>query len=518
MSISPFRTRLKFSAVLPVAVFTAFWIACGPLGAASAPQPRYGGTLRFGVENEFAGFEVLQSASRLAINGATAANAIMEPLFRLDEKENLIPVLGLSAAQSPDGKTWTIRLRQGVQFHDGTPFNADAVVDHWQRMFDPDNKFRGRSALSVIETVEKVADDTVRFQLKHAWLPFRRVITSTRSLINLIPSPKAVAQGTQNRAPAGTGPFRFEQWIAGDRFVAVKNPTYWDKDKPYLEAIVFKPLPDSQTRFAALKSGQLDLIWSDRGRMIQRAMQDPELEVVQGDDNGAEIFILNTAKPPLDDKTVRQALAYAHNQQRHVAMVYKDSIPMVHHPFGADVTCPDDGYRGYDPAKARQLLAGRNQPLQIECLHSNSPRGRETGEITQQLLKEVGVQAIPVGLNFGPVVQKVITGQYQISTWRISSRPDQGPALFRAFHSASPGNFSHYNNPEMDRLLSAQRVETDPDKRQQLLCRIAALLNEDVPILYRGGMRSHVLIRRQVGGIAEISHGIVRLENVWLKP
>jgi 4-phytase/acid phosphatase/peptide/nickel transport system substrate-binding protein len=480
-----------------------------------ASEHRYGGTLTFGVEAEFAGFEVIKSSSRLAINGATAANTIMEPLFKMDQDGNLIPVLGLSAKLSEDGKIWSIELRKGVKFHDATLFNADAVVAHWQRMFDPKNKFRGRAALAAIESVEKAGDYSIRCRLKHPWLPFKRVMTSTRTLTNLIPSPKAVESGSQNRAPVGTGPFMFKEWSAGDRFTVVKNPGYWKKDIPYLDTIVFKPMPDSQTRYASLKSGQLDLIWSDRGNIINRAMKDAALQVYQSDGNGAEIFILNTTKPPLDDIKVRQALAHAHNQARHVNMVYKDSIPIVHHPFGIDVQCADDGYREYDSEKAKQLLSSYSNPLEIECLHSNSPRGREIGEITQQLMKDVAVQANPVGLNFGPVVKKVISGQYQISTWRMSSRPDQGPALFITLHSKSRGNFSHYKNPEMDKLLMAQRLETDPAKRQQLLCQIARLINEDVPILYRGGMRSHVIARKAINGIADFSHGIVRLERAW---
>jgi 4-phytase/acid phosphatase/peptide/nickel transport system substrate-binding protein len=500
-----------------VGICIIVWSCLILCGTATANQGRYGGTLTFGVENEFAGFEVIQSSSRLAINGAIAANTIMEPLFRMDDKGELIPVLGLSAVPSEQGRLWTIELRQGVKFHDGTPFNADAVIHHWQRMFNPENRFRGRDALSVIEAVEKMDDDTIGFRLKHPWLPFLQVISSTRGLINLIPSPRAVESGTQNRAPVGTGPFVFKDWTAGDRFVVEKNTAYWNPGTPYLDAIVFRPIPDSQTRFVSLKSGQLEVIWSDRGNIIAKAGQDPALTVYQSDDNGAEIFILNTAHPPLDDVRVRRALAHAHSQQRHVAMVYKDSIPVVHHPFGADIQCPEDGYREFNPEKAIQLLTASTPLTELELLHSNSPRGRETGEITQQLLKNIGVQATPVGLNFGPVIKRVLSGQYQVSTWRISSRPDQGPALVRAFHSASPGNLSKYHNREMDRLLSAQRTEVDPVRRRQLLCEIARLINEDVPILYRGGMRSHVIVNKKVNGIGSIYHGIVRLEAVWLK-
>ena len=486
-------------------------------GTTRAGEVKRGGMLLFGAENEFAGFEVIKSGSRLAINGAVAANTIMEPLFRMGADGRLIPVLGLSVQSSADGKLWTIDLRKDVQFHDGTPFNAEAVIHHWQRILDPRNKFRGRAALSVIESVEKKTEFKICYRLKHPWIPFKQVMASTRSLVNLIPSPTAVKQGTQDRAPVGTGPFRFKEWRSGDQFVVVKNPTYWQKDRPYLNAIVFKPMPDHQTRFASLKSGQLDIIWTDRGNIISKAGQDPTLKVYQSDDNGAEIFILNTAKPPLDDVSIRRALAYAHNQERQVKMVYQNSIPVVHHPFGHQYQCPQDGYLEYNPAEARELIQRAANPVQIETLHSNSKRGRNIGEITQQLLKDVGVEATPVGLSFGPVIKKVISGEYQMSTWRISSRPDQGPALFRSFHSKSRANFARYYNPEMDRLLVAQRMETDPDKRQQLLCQIARLLNQDVPILYRGGMRSHAIARGEVKGITDMTNGILRLDEVWVE-
>ncbi len=476
-----------------------------------------GKTLRFGAENEFAGFEVLKSTGRLAINGSIAANTIMETLFRMDAKGNLIPVLGLSATSSSDGKLWTVKLRKGVTFHDGSPFNADAVVHHWGRILNPENKYRGRAALAVIVSVDKINDYTVGFRLKHPWLLFLRSITDTRGLGNLIPSPQAVEQGTQNRQPIGTGPFMLKEWKSGDRFIVVKNPNYWQKNQPYLDAIVFRPLPDHQTRYASLQSGQVDIIWMDRGNLIKKARKDASLNVMFSEDNGAEIFILNTVKPPLDDVNVRRALAHANNQALQVKMVYQDSIPIVHHPFGKKWQCPDDGYREYNLTKAKQLIGKQSSPLALEYLHSNSKRGRDIGELTQQLLKDIGVDVVPVGLNFGPVVKKVISGNYQVSTWRMSSRADQGNALFVAFHSKSRGNFSHYQNPEMDKLLMAQRVETDPAKRKRIMCAIARLINQDVPIIYRGGMRSHVILRKEVHGITEMNNGIVQLRNAWIK-
>ncbi|MGD9308216.1 MAG: ABC transporter substrate-binding protein [Desulfosarcina sp.] len=505
------KARITVIAALMLALLTWFGI-----GNAIAAEPRTGGTLTFGTENDFAGFEVLKSGSRLAINGSIAANTVMEPLFRMDKNEKMIPVLGLSLEQSDDGKTWTVKLRKNVKFHDGTLFNADAVVHHWYRMLNPENKFRGRAAMGPIVSVTKVDETTIKYNLKHPWLPFKRVISGTRGLINLIPSSKSVDTGNQDRAPIGTGPFKLEEWKSGDAFTVVKNPDYWGKGMPHLDKIVFKPMSDSQTRYASLHSGQTDIIWMDRGNLINKAKADSTLKVYFSEDNGAEIFILNTSMPPLDDVNVRRALAHAHNQKRQAKIVYKDSIPVVHHPFGNQCECNDDDYREYNPDKARKLLAGYDGPVQLEVLHSNSKRGRDIGEITQQLFKDVGVTANPAGFDFGPVIKKVISGKYQVSTWRISSRPDQGPALFLTLYSKSRANFSRYKNPEMDKLLVAQRMETDPNKRNKILCQIARLINDDVPILYRGGMRSHVITSKKVEGLSSMKDGIVRLESVWI--
>ncbi len=484
-------------------------------GSVTAKYPKQGGTLKFGVENDFAGFELYQSSRKLAINGSIAANTMLEPLFRMDRNESLIPVLGLSADPSEGDTIWTIKLRQGVTFHDQTPFNADAVVKHWNRILDPENKYKDRSYIAPIESIEKVDDYTIQFKLKHAWLPFLRFISSSRSLMALIPSPTAVETGIQDRSPVGTGPFIFHEWKSGDQFAVVKNPDYWNPGKPLLDKIIFKPLPDYQTRYASLLTGDLDLIWMDKGGFLEKAKKDTNLVVLESDDNGAEIFILNTSRPPLDDINIRRAIAHAHNQTQQVAMVYKNSIPVVAHPFGNKVTCMDTAYRDYDPVLAGKLMPETLQPLEIECLHSNSQRGRETGEILQQNLKALNITVTPIGLEFGPVIKKVLSGDYQMSTWRISSRPDHGPSLFAMLHSKSRANFSHYSNPEMDKLLVAQRMETDPEKRDELLCKIARLINEDVPILYRGGMFNHAIAVNTIKGIPDMVDGIILLSDAW---
>ncbi len=474
-----------------------------------------GRILTFGVENEFGGFDALKAAG-FAICDAIALHTICERLFDMDADGRLVPVLGLSAETSPDGRIWTIRLRQDVVFHDGTPFNAEAVTAHWKRMITPENRYRDRALMDVIEAVEAVDAFTVRFRLSHAWLPFAGLLCNPRTLTAYIPSPAAMDADRQLRAPVGTGPFMFKEWVSGDRFVVVRNPHYWQADRPRLDAIVFRPVPDEQTRYASLAAGDLDLIWTDRGQLIEKAAADPAIRHYQGEGNGAEIIIFNTAVAPFDDVRVRQALAHAWNQPLYVHLNYKDCIPAVEHPLGAGA-CSQTGYRGVDLDAARRLIAAVGRPIDFECLHSNSQRGREIGEIMQQFFQPLGVTVRPLGLSFGAVIKKVVTGDYQASTWRIPPSLDCGPHLYLTFHSKSRRNWSHYHNPQMDRLLEDQRRESDPVRRAALLCDVAALINRDVPILYRGGKRFHVLAAAKVKGIDPIRHGIPDLGAAWIE-
>ena len=470
-------------------------------------------TLIFGAENEFAGFDAIKT-SGFAICDAIANHTVQERLFGTDENGNLVPVLGLSATASADRTVWSVKLRQGVNFHDGMPFNADAVVAHWQRLLDPANRFRGRATFAPLLSVEKEDAYTVRFNLKHPWLPFPMVLTETRMLGTYIPSPAAVEAGRQLRAPVGTGPFMFKAWNAGDSFEVVRNPKYWGRTPGNLDTIVFKFMPDEQTRYASLKSGQMQMIWMDRGTIISQADTDPEVKHYQCDGDGAEIFVLNTTRPPLDDLRVRQALALAWNQSACVKMSYHDAIPTALTPFGSEIDCGDAGYPAHDLEKARALMSQYGKPVEIECLHSDSKRGREQGELLQQFGKKIGVTVNLVGLSFGPVIKKVLTKDYQVSTWRIPPAVDQGAALFRTFHSQSRANVSGYSNPRMDELLVAQRMEMDLTKRSALLCDIARLINQEIPIIYRGGRRYHILAQPDVKGMGAFRNGIVTLSQV----
>ena len=510
------KSRLRnFTKVIGLSLLVAIAVS-GHGTAALAAQPTPGGTLTVAVEEDSKGFDPIK-AGVLNSSARSAAMAVEERLFDIDRKGNLIPELGLSATPSKDRKSWTIKLRKGVLFHDGTPFNAEAVVGHWERLLDPKNRFRGLSTMQPIASVQKVDDFTVRFQLKHAWVPFKDIIGSAIAIAAYIPSPKAVKEGTQDRSPVGTGPFKFKEWLPNDRIVVIKNTSYWQKGKPYLESVVFRTVPDMQTRFAGLKSGEIDVILTDRGASVLQAKEDKGLRLYSNQSTGAETFIFNTSKPPLDDVRVRRAIAHAWNQDFYIKASYKDTIPVAHDPFGDTISCGDTGYREYNLEKARKLLAEYDKPVNLELQITNTPRGREFGEIIQRMLKEIGVTVTTTPLALSQRNKLVFAGDYQMTGWSLFDATDMGPTLYANLFSKSELNFSRYKNQELDKLLTTTQTSTNPKERQKALCSVARQINDEAILLYRGGLRYNAIAKAAVQGVSSVDHGIVRVRDLWWK-
>jgi 4-phytase/acid phosphatase/peptide/nickel transport system substrate-binding protein len=485
-------------------------------GSVLAAGPKQGGTLTIGVDREFRGFDPL-TAVYLQYGDRSVLAAVEERLFDVDDKGRLVPELAISATPSEDRKTWTLKLRKGIFFHDGTPFNADAVVQHWQRMLDPQNVFTGASYIEPVHSVTKIDDSTVSFNLKHPWASFASMLSGTQWTGAFIPSPKAVREQTQNRAPVGTGPYMFKEWLASDRLVVVRNPNYWRKGKAYLDTVVFRPVPDVQKRFVALHSGEVDLILTDWGPHIIDAESDRSLKVYSADTSGPYTFIINTDKPPLDDVRVRRAMAHAWNQESYLKDDSRRILPLVKEPFGGALNCGDCGYRAYDPAEARKLLAEYGKPVNLELLVTDTPQGREAGEAMQRLFKDVGITLKLELVAEGELVRQVMRGDYQIAGWRLMDLNDMGPYLRVCLHSKGKLNFSRYRSSAMDELLMEQQTSPDDAARQKALCRVATLINEDVMYLYGGGRRFHVIAKSSIQGISRVEHGIIRVSDAYVK-
>ncbi|UQR65875.1 ABC transporter substrate-binding protein [Bradyrhizobium sp. C-145] len=292
---------------VPIFLVAAFALA------APAQAQKSGGSITVGQELEIAGFDPLK-VGVYDTSTFTAAAAIFDTLTTLDEKGEAAPKLAVSWTHSDDYKSWTFKLRQGVKFHDGTPFNAQAFKENFDRQKDPANKCRCAFYITNVKEVLAPDEYTIVYNLTDPSVNLPAVIT-IQSSNNAIHSPTAwkTKGDDYNRNPVGTGPYILKSWTAGDRMVLEKNPDYWDKGRPYLDRIILKPLPDAQSRFASLQSGEADIIWDDENDAdnIMRAQKDSKLTVHTYKGSGAQVYAFNTKVAPFDDVRVRQALVMA---------------------------------------------------------------------------------------------------------------------------------------------------------------------------------------------------------------
>lgn len=499
---------LTLSVAISVAVFFL------PVEALSK-EAVYGGKLTAVVENDSVSFDALKGRALLGASRSTAV-MVMERLFERDKNGELVPMLGLSATESNDGKVWTITLRQGVKFHDGTDFNADAVVAHWQRILNPENRYRGRMFLKPIASVEKTGEFEVTFHLTHAWSPFTFVLSGTSGYTPYIPSPKAVADGTQHNFPVGTGSFMMKEWKPNESVVVVKNPNYWKDGKPYLDEITIRVIPDNETRYAMLLAGEADIITTDRPNQLKKLSDDPAYKVKIGDTKGATILAMNTTKPPFDDVRVRQALAYAYDQRMLIKVCSPGVYVYTEHWLGGDVSFEDNGYIKPDLEKAKALLADYGKPVEFEYLHTATTRGKEVGEVLQQMFAKVGVKLKPKPQDFGAIIKSMLTKKYDMASWVIGGVPEMGPRTVAAVHSKSPWNIMRYSNQTVDKLLIKQRMSTDPKERHEIMRDIVKEVNSEAPFLYIYRFRLHTVAKENVMGIPPREYGTLQLTDAWI--
>src|SRR5438105_10441108 len=241
----------------------ALALAIAACFAGNASAQKQGGSITVGLELDIPGLDPLK-VGVYDTAAETAAALIFDTLTTLDDTGRAVPKLAESWTHSDDYKIWTYKLRPGVKFHDGTPFNAQAVAFNLARQKDPNNHCRCAFYIQGTEKVEALDDLTVVFHLRDPAVDHPSVIAPS-AVNNPIHSSAAMQKlgDDYNRNPVGTGPFVLKPWLAGDRLVLERNPDYWNPALPYLDRVVLRPLPDAQARYASLRSGESDLVWAD---------------------------------------------------------------------------------------------------------------------------------------------------------------------------------------------------------------------------------------------------------------
>jgi peptide/nickel transport system substrate-binding protein len=493
--------------------------AMASLAATGALAQNRGGAATVGVEQDIAGFDVLVVGVYDTGQIATAA-LLFDTLTRIDDSGKVIPRLALSWTASEDLKTWVFKLRPGVTFHDGTPFNAQAVAYNYERMLDPKNRCRCAIYISYIDKVVAQDDLTVVFNLKTP-SPGLPSLLAPSFMVNVVHSPKAMqeaAQGVYNRNPVGTGAFKLKSWASGDRLVLERNPNYWDKPKPYLDQVTIRPLPDGPARFASILSGETDIIWHDNADDLVKAKKNKNVVVNAYVGAGAGMVAINTKKAPLDDIRVRQAIRHAADMQAVADTLYNGLWKPANHPYGPDswVKCGKDVKAlDYNPEKAKQLLKEYGQPVSFKYTVTATPRGRAFGQVFQEFWRNVGMNVELNQVDQTTLVTNAFTRNFDVIGWRIADTADLGPQMFANFTTNSPINLSGYSDPELDKMLEESRQTADERKRGDLYCKIAQRINDSVQWYWNLENLYHNIAKPGLKGVPKQRSDEIDLAAAW---
>jgi peptide/nickel transport system substrate-binding protein len=470
------------------------------------------------------------------LNSNRVSRRIAETLVTFaDESTRVEPNLAESWTISRDGLAYTFKLRKGIQFHDGTPLNAEAVKFSIERQFNPDHPFNklGKYPFAAyffgnVKAVEVVSDDTVQFVLKEPRASFLSVLAAGAASIV---SPTAVRKHGADYAlnPVGTGPFRYVSWERGQRVVLERNPNYW-KHPVKVERVVFRPIVEDQARLTELLTGSLDLIVGVPPDFVAQLENNPKIGLLK--QVGAHVWYLgiNNQKKPFDDKRVRQALNFAVNKEAIVRDVLKGTGAVSRGPVLPDTWGADPALKAYpyDPERAKKLLAEAGYPngfattLWVPESGSGMQSPVAMSTVIQSNLRAVGVNVTLQTMEWGAFLAKLRSKEQELFalSW-MAGAEDPDLVVYPLLHSSqwtpTGPNRALYKNSRLDDLLNQARSVTDQSKRAELYREAQRILVDDPPWVFIDHEIQIAAFSRRVQGLKLHPSFDLRVETISLR-
>ncbi|GAJ99080.1 glutathione ABC transporter substrate-binding protein [Geomicrobium sp. JCM 19055] len=414
---------------------------------------------------------------------------LYENLIMFDEDMELQPVLAESYEQIDD-LTWEFYLREGITFHDGAEFNADAVVTNFDRFLDPETASPRASLFEPIESVEAIDEFTVQITTDE---PFAPLIPHLAHGSAGIISPDAIeADENITVNPVGTGPFELENWEQGNEIVLARYEDYWG-DSAILDNVTLKVVPEQSTRMAMIEQGEAHFMQQIEPANVGRIDSLDNVEVVTQEGFGIDYIGFNTSVEPFDDPLVRQALSMALDSEAIVNGLYEGYGQVATNPLNDIVNGASADVEGleYDPEQAAELLAeaGYEDGFSATLITNDAnPMRVQIAELAQDQFGELGIDISIEQMEWGAYLDRVDSGDTEmfILGWSISSG-DADNGLHPLFHSdnvGANGNQTFFENDELDELLDAAREEMDEDARQELYQQAQQILADEAPMIY----------------------------------
>ncbi|MEB8338073.1 ABC transporter substrate-binding protein [Streptomyces endophyticus] len=481
--------------------------ACGTGEAATSltARPAAGATLTYATDREPTCLDPHVAGD---MPQAYVAQQVLDSLVALDDKGEARPWLATAWDISKDGRTYTFHLRDDVRFTDGTRFDAAAVKANFDHMVDPDTQSGTAGGyLAPYQKTDVVDAFTARVHLDRPYSPFLNMLA--QAFLGM-ESPKALARGKEANcaAPVGTGPFLVKKWNRQSDVVLVRNPRYNSpppyakhKGPAYVDKVVWRFIPEPATRFAAVQSGQVDVIDALPPEDQRTAEHDERLKVAVRDRPGNPTNLaLNTARTPFDDLRVRKAFLHSADVADGLKSVFFGQYRQAGGPLSYVTPHYKDAYENawpYDPKKANTLLDqagwsrrdgdgyrvkdGRRLTAEVLLKSDISPNQLALMEQIQATAKDVGFQLKLLRLDAATVNTRYLAGSYDLRDgyWNTNT-PDVLHTVFGSEYAVKGGihsNASYSKDPALDRLFRAAQATTDPNEQQKLYAAAQRLIS-----------------------------------------
>lgn len=447
------------------------------------------------------------------------SGTIYEALTVIDKDLRTVPGLAEFWQISPDNLTYTFRLRAGVTFHDGKPAEAADVVASLKRVMSPAIASPLASRLASVADATAPDARTVVVTLREPMAPLLTALAS----IAVVPRAFEGDKDGLQRAPMGTGPFKFAEWRPNGFIALEKNAAYWDRGKPRVDGVRFNIVPESATRQVGLTSGQFHILPNIDAATALQLRGRPNVRLAETLELAYTLIGMNVSKPPFDNPKVREALNYAINRQEIVqsalfgAGVPGGSLSPALTDWAVDVsTFPC--FR-HDPARAQALLreAGVTAPIAITLLVLPRQDIRDIAQVVQQQLNRAGFRVELRIPEIGQFVQDWRNSNFDAFASTNAGSTDPDDYYFRTFRTGGSTNVFKYSNPALDALLDAGRRETTMPARKAVYDRVQAMLACEGPAATLTYGRLFTAMRANVQGFDIIANrSLMSLSNVVL--
>ncbi|MCC4723330.1 glutathione ABC transporter substrate-binding protein [Salinicoccus sp. RF5] len=418
-------------------------------------------------------------------------NKIFETLVVQDENMEIQSGLATEWERINDNE-WEFRLREDVEFHDGEPFDANAVKANIDRVLDPELASPRASLFEMIEEVEIVDDYTVRLITEYPFAPLLANLAHYSGGIISPASIQAESEGEVNLTedPVGTGPLTFDSWDQGNEVVLSKNDNYWGEEMQ-VEEVIFRVVTESSSRFAMIETGQAHIAEPISFQSLDMVEDSDNMELYRSEGLGIDYIGFNVETEPFDDIRVRQALSYAIDTEAIIDGVYNgvgtEAIgPIGPANFGYH---PDlEGY-GHDPERAQELLneAGYEDGFDTTFWTNDDEARVTTAEIVQDQLSEYGINVEIKQVEWGAYLEQTGEGLHDMFILGWSNMTGDGDYnQYYLFHSdarGSEGNRSFYANEEVDSLIDEARQESDEGERLEMYHQAQEIEVEEAPLV-----------------------------------